>query len=310
MPDILSAVLRALSFVLQLQAAGAVFFAAAFGPALTISLTGIRALARSTALAAILAVAAHYALESARMAGDLSGVLDTSLQGTAWASTIGASFAVRILGLLLIVAGMRAAPGRLGASRFFAAPVGTGRPFSLGRFSARGFTIVGVTGAVLVAVSFTLTGHTTTNARRWLLAPLLLAHLLIVAFWFGALWPLCLVTLRESRERMARVIAVFSAAAVWLVPLILVAGAAMAVLLLPDVAALLQPYGVLLIAKVVLFAVLLGLAALNKWRFGPAIQRGDTQAARGFRRCVVSEYVLIVAVLSVTAVMTTFFSPE
>jgi putative copper export protein len=84
----------------------------------------------------------------------------------------------------------------------------------------------------------------------------------------------------------------------------------MAALLLPDVAALLQPYGELLIAKVVLFAVLLGLAALNKWRFGPAIERGDTQAARGFRRCVVSEYVLIVAVLSVTAVMTTFFSPE
>jgi hypothetical protein len=90
MPDILSAVLRALSFVLQLQAAGAVFFAAAFGPALTISLTGIRALARSTALAAILAVAAQYALESARMAGEMSGVFDASLQGTAWASTTGA----------------------------------------------------------------------------------------------------------------------------------------------------------------------------------------------------------------------------
>jgi putative copper export protein len=139
---------------------------------------------------------------------------------------------------------------------------------------------------------------------------LLLAHLLIVAFWFGALWPLYLVTLRESRERMARVIAVFSAAAVWLVPVILVAGVAIAALLLPDIAALLQPYGELLIAKVVLFAVLLGLAALNKWRFGPAMERGDTQAARGFRRSVVSEYVLIAAVLSVTAVMTTFFSPE
>ena len=32
-PDILSVVLRALSFVLQLQAAGTVFFVAAFGPA-------------------------------------------------------------------------------------------------------------------------------------------------------------------------------------------------------------------------------------------------------------------------------------
>jgi putative copper resistance protein D len=310
MPDILSVILRALSFVLQLQAAGAVFFAAAFGPALTVSLKGIRTLARWTALAAILAVAAQYALESARMAGDMSGVFDPSLQGMAWASTTGGSFAVRILGLLLIVAGMRAAPGRIAADRFFSSPVPRPRPVAFGRFSARGFTIVGVTGAVLVAVSFTLTGHTASDGRRWLLAPLLLAHLLIVAFWFGALWPLCLITLRESRDRMARVIALFSAAAVWLVPLILVAGLAMAALLLPNSAALLQPYGEILIAKVVLFAVLLGLAALNKWRFGPAIERGDLQAARGFRRSTISEYVLIAAVLAVTAVMTTFFSPE
>jgi hypothetical protein len=38
---------------------------------------------------------------SARMAGEMSGVFDPSLQGTAWASTTGASFAVRILGLLV-----------------------------------------------------------------------------------------------------------------------------------------------------------------------------------------------------------------
>jgi copper resistance protein D len=307
--DILSVVLRAVSFVLLFQAAGAVFFAAAFGPALTISLTGIRALTRTTAFAAILAVAAHYVLESARMAGDMSGIVDGSLQGQVWNSSSGAAFAVRILGLLLIVAGARTAPGRLAASRFFAGAAPS-RPFAAGRFSARGFTIVGVTGAVLVAVSFALTGHTSTNARRSLLVPLLLAHLLIVAFWFGALWPLCLVTLRESRERVARVITVFSAAAAWLVPLILVAGVAMAALLVPNIAALTQPYGEFLLAKAGLFAALLGLAAFNKWRFAPAIARGDPQAAPRFRRVALSEYVLITAVLSVTAVMTTFFSPD
>ena len=75
MADILSVVLRALSFVLQLQAAGAVFFAAAFGPALTISLTGIRSLARTTALLAILAVALGMGV--GRM-----GCLLTELPGT------------------------------------------------------------------------------------------------------------------------------------------------------------------------------------------------------------------------------------
>ena len=72
-----------------------------------------------------------------------------------------------------------------------------------------------------------------------------------------------------------------------------------------------QPYGELVIAKVALFAVLLALAAFNKWRFGPALAGdGDLAAGQRFRRMVIAEYVLIVVVLAVTAVMTTFFSPE
>jgi copper resistance protein D len=94
------------------------------------------------------------------------------------------------------------------------------------------------------------------------------------------------------------------------VPLILVAGVAMAALLLPGVAALRQPYGELLLAKVVLFVALLGCGAFNKWRLGPALGRGELQAARRFRGVVIAECVLMVAVLSVTAVMTTFYSPE
>jgi len=310
MSDTLSVIFRVLSFVLQLQAAGAVFFAAAFGPALTISLAGIRKVARVSAIAAVFAVAGHYVLEAARMSDDLSGMFDLSLQTMAWNSTAGGSFIVRELGLLLVIAGMRAVPARVTAHHIFAASVGSPFAVLFKRLTARGFTLVGVGGAVLVAVSFTLTGHTAVNARRALLAPLLLAHLLIVAFWFGALWPLCLVTLRESRERTARVLTVFSAAAFWLVPVILLVGVGMAVALLPNVATLMKPYGELLMAKVALFAILMLCAALNKWRFGPAIASGELQAGRRFRRVVITEYVLIAVVLSVTAVMTTFFSPE
>ena len=303
-------VLRALSFVLQLQAAGVVFFAAAFGPALTISLPSIRLLARVTAIAALFVVAGHYLLEAARMAGDMSGMLDSSLQKMAWTSTTGGAFSVRLLGLLLIIAGMQPRSARLTADSLFKSSTLLSPAFAIRRLSARGFTVAGLTGAVLVAASFTLTGHTATSSQRWLLAPLLLAHLLIVAFWFGALWPLCLVTLRESRERTARAVALFSAAAFWLVPLILVAGVALAALLLPDIAALRQPYGELVLAKGALFAVLLGLASLNKWRFGPALGHGDLLAGRSFRRAVIAEYAIIGIVLAVTAVMTTFFSPE
>jgi putative copper export protein len=244
------------------------------------------------------------------MAGEWAGLLDLSLQTMAWNSTAGGSFIVRELGLLLIIAGMRTVPARVTAHNIFAASVGSPVAVFWRRLTARGVTLVGVAGALIVAVSFTLTGHVSVSPHRGLLVPLLLAHLLIVAFWFGALWPLCLVTLRESRERTARVIAVFSAAAFWLVPMIFLVGAGITAALLPNVAALMKPYGELVMAKAALYAVLLGLGALNKWRFGPAIGGGDLQAGRRFRIVLIVEYVLIAAVLSVTAVMTTFFSPE
>ncbi len=299
LPDILSAILRALSFVLQLQAAGAVFFAAAFGPALTISLASVRSLARGTAFAALFAVAAHYVLQAARMAGDMSGVFDGSLQSMAWTSTAGGAFSVKVLALLLIIAGMQAPSATLAVNS----------TLWLRRLSSRGFTIVGIAGAVLVAGSFALTGHTVTSPNRAILAPLLLTHLLIVTFWLGSLLPLYLVSLREPRERASRVVTLFSAGAFWLVPLILLVGAALTALLLPDVAALGKPYGELVLAKVALFGVLMLLAALNKWRYGPALEGADLSAGRSFRRVVMTEYILIVVVLSVTAVMTTFFSP-
>jgi putative copper export protein len=205
---------------------------------------------------------------------------------------------------------MRSSSARLTAERFLKSPAKTSPTLWLRHLSSRGFTVVGITGAVLVAASFTLTGHTFASPRRWLLAPLLLTHLLIIAFWLGALWPLWLITRRESRERAARAVALFSAAAFWLVPLILVAGVAVAVLLLPNLQALRQSYGELVLAKVGLFALLLFLAALNKWRFGPALAGSNLSAGRTFRRVVIVEFVIIVVVLSVTAVMTTFFSPE
>jgi putative copper export protein len=171
-------------------------------------------------------------------------------------------------------------------------------------------TALAVTGAVIVAAAFTFVGHTTTHPMRWLLIVLLLAHLLVVAFWFGALLPLYQISTRESPAVAGRVVADFSARAVWLVPGIFVAGLILAVMLLPDLAALFTTYGALLIAKVIGFAVLMLLAMLNKWRYGPALERGDAAAGRAFRRSLIAEYVLIAATLCVTAVLTTFYSPE
>jgi putative copper export protein len=108
----------------------------------------------------------------------------------------------------------------------------------------------------------------------------------------------------------ATAINAFSAMALWIVPMLFVAGVALAALLLPDLATLRTTYGQLLIVKVAGFVLLMGLAALNKWRLGPPIATGDVRVASVFRGSLKAEYVLIAGVLSVTAVLTSLYSPD
>lgn len=284
MPDVLSVILRALSFVLLFQAAGVAMFVAIFGRRLESSDGSIRRLGQAAALAGLALCTGHYTMEAARMAGEMSGLWDSALQEMSWNSPARDALICRLLGLLLIAVGLQGRSGR--------------------------WTIVALGGAVLATGAFTLTGHTSVNAHRGALATLLMLHLLILAFWFGALWPLIVASSRETAARATDLIERFTAVATWLVPVILLAGIVMAVLLLPNLSALNEPYGRLLIAKLLGFALLMGLAAANKWWLGPALAHGAVPSVRWFRRSVAAEYVLIAAVLTITAVMTSFFSPE
>jgi putative copper export protein len=174
---------------------------------------------------------------------------------------------------------------------------------------AAGLTLTAV-GLLQVLGAFTLVGHTATHPQRWLLGLLLLVHLLIVAFWFGALVPLLRASSLERANSAGIVIAAFSAVALWFVPVIFVAGVCLAIFLVGTLEGLRTTYGALLLAKVALFAVLLGLGALNKWRLGPGVARADPRALAHFRRSIMAEYLLIAVVLGVTAVLTTFYSPD
>ena len=282
--DILSVSLRALAFVALLQAGGIVLVYALGQPELPATEPALRRIGIFSALLAVIVLVAQYALEAARMSGELGGALDPALQGVVLRSAGSVTLSWRVLGLSLIVAALR----HRGAER----------------------SLAGAIGVVILLASFTLVGHTANSALRWLLSPVLLAHLCAVAFWFGALVPLYLVSAHEPAETGARVVAQFSARALWLVAALFAAGVVLAAGLLPDLAALRRPYGLLLLAKVTGFCALMLLAALNRWRFGPALRSGEAAAGRRFRSVVAAEYALMVTVLCVTAVMTTFFSPE
>ena len=278
-PDALSILLRAASFVALLQAAGIPLFMALFSGHLTAAAGEIRSVGVRSAAVAVPLLAAQFALEAARMAGEYAGVLDWSMQRMVLGSAVAAAFAVRVLGAVLIATGLS----------------GRSRPAQA----------IAYAGVLLVAVSFALSGHTAVHPMRWLLAPALVIHLLVAAFWLGAIAALYLVTLRETAGA-ARVIEAFSKVALWIVPLLAVAGVVMVLLLLPGLGAFAQPYGRLLLIKMTGFVLLMGLAAANRWRLGPAVATGAT---RGFKRSLVVEYLLIAAVLGATATMTTLYSP-
>jgi putative copper export protein len=283
MTDWLWLALRAAGLVLTLQAAGGALFSAGFGRRLAAAAPAIDGVRLRVTRAALAVLALQVLVEPVHLADDWSGLGDADLLRLFLGSSTATAMGVRFVGLTCLVLALRR-------------PALYRDALSLG-------------GALAVVASFLLTGHTSVDPQRLVLAPLLFIHLGIVAFWFGSLWPLRQVISLEARTAAARVVAAFSVAAIWLVPVIALAGASMAVLLLPDVAALWQPYGRLLLVKVALFALLMGLAALNRLRLTPALAHGERQAPARLGTSIAVEYTLICATLVVTAVMTGSYSP-
>ncbi len=282
--DSLVLALRALSFVAIFQAAGNALFVEVFRAGLSpASEERIRTHARIAAVAALCLAVLHYVLTPARMAGSLGGTFDQSLDALLLESNAGSAHIVRVVGLALLV-------------------------LSLDRAS-RLNSIATVGGVALTVVSFALMGHTAIHPLRWLLAPLLLVHVAVAAFWFGALWPLHRVVSLEPSHIASAVVARFSWIALRCVPLILVCGALLALVMIRSIAELLTPYGAIVLGKTLAFGGLMWLAALNKWRFAPRLAVGAA-AARSFKRTVVAEWVVLAGVLVATALLTSLFAPE
>lgn len=277
-------VLRAAVFVTLLQAAGAALFLNLFDRHLPLSGDAVRRLGSAAAAAGVALVVARYLLEPVRMTGTLSGVLDASMHEFLLTSNLGLAQLARLAGAGIVGLAL----------------------LQSSRLRHR----LALAGVLLIAVSFSLMGHTAASDQRWILGALLALHVLAAAYWFGSLIPLYVACGRESLSDTGSLVARFSSVAIRIVPLIFLAGIGMAILLLPSLGSLGSPYGLLLIAKVLVFTVLMGIACLNKFRLGPAVAFGHVPSLVLLRRCVAIEVWLIAVVLTVTAAMTTLYSPE
>jgi putative copper resistance protein D len=238
-----------------------------------------RGLAVVFAVLGLMATILAFSLRGANLTGDVSGMTDPEMLGLLWTTPVGTALLLRLVGLGLLLAGL---------------------------FIGRVGTWVSVFGGVLAIWSFDHVGHV--SALDTILLDIALTlHLLAVALWIGVLTPL--KRLASSSFTYASAAGVghrFGVVASVSVPLLIIAGGYMSYQLVGSFSALISTgYGQALIIKVLLVGLLLGLAAANKLRFIPALRAGDPAAADHLSKSISVEWLVILAVLGTTAVLTT-----
>ena len=149
-------------------------------------------------------------------------------------------------------------------------------------------------------LSLAISGHAATASPQWLTGPAVFIHGVAVAFWVGALAPL----LALSRKRTGEVLPVllrFSRIAVPVVGALALTGFGLAIVQLESFGALIGTrYGIILLVKLILVAILLGLAALNRYLVTPAI-KADPSNVRTLKGVVFYECIAVVLILAVVA---------
>jgi copper transport protein len=151
-----------------------------------------------------------------------------------------------------------------------------------------------------IGISLAMSGHAATASPQWLTRPVMFLHGVGVAFWVGALAPLLAMAWRPT-ERLLPVLHRFSRVAVPVVAVLALTGLTLAVIQLQSFGALIDTkYGIILSIKLTLVLVLLGLAALNRFRLTPALAH-DPLNTRPLVRSILFECLVVVGILAVVA---------
>ena len=227
--------------------------------------------------------AARISLLDASMSGNPADMFDLSSAGMILSAGEGWAIALRIVGLMLCAAALKA-----------------------GRVSRAAACV----GALLAAASFAAVGHVHALKPDRLPTMLLILHLACVAFWLGALWPLLHVARARDDALTAKLAARFGAIALYAVGLLVGAGLLLAYQLLGSLSALWSSaYGRMLSLKLLLVAALLCAAAVNRLWLTPRLRAGDAAAAAALRRSIRLEMLVGGLILLVTAAFTSLSGP-
>lgn len=131
-------------------------------------------------------------------------------------------------------------------------------------------------------------------------------HLAAAACWLAALLRFVIGVLRgEPATASARHLARFAATGTVIVTLLVVTGIINVGLIAGWALPPRSLWTALLAVKLALFAAMLGLAALNRWRLTPALERGEANARAALKRSLCAELACGLALVGVVAVLGT-----
>lgn len=290
--EMVDALVRWLMYAASLVAIGGVLFLWQVhdhngGPAET---DALRWWVQAAALVGVTATLVTLATHGAVLAGaGPFGLLDHHSMARAASGAFGASIVLRLLGLVYVAYAVR-------------------------RLPAPSAQMVATVGSLVVLASFLLVGHTATSEPRALVVVANLVHTLTGAAWIGGL-VLLAVTLRHRRvsgdlQRAGGVVRRFSTVAMGTVAAAVVAGTALALVEIPGPRALVTTgYGLTLLTKIVLVAVVIAVAAYNQRRLVPAVEAGEATVWTQLRLTVGIEITGLVLVLLATALLVDLAPP-
>ncbi|MEX1032060.1 MAG: CopD family protein [Cellvibrionaceae bacterium] len=162
-------------------------------------------------------------------------------------------------------------------------------------------------GSVSLLLSFSLAGHL---AEQKFLTRLTLAlHVLAMALWLGALYPLLHLMRSEGPAQAQPTMKRFGRLAVGIVGLLVACGIWLGLVLIPDFGSLLSTgHGRTLGIKLFLVGLLLLLAAGNKWFWVPRLP--ESKASSGLSISIRGELALGILILIATAVLANLVGPH
>ena len=277
---VLAILAKAIDYSAALLAMGGVLFSVIFAKRADASVLQLaRKFAVGAALVGIVVLAIRFGVRAARISGmGFEGATDPMMLGFVWESPLGTAAIWRGIGELAILTILVPRIGQW----------------------------ISLVGTAAVAISFSQVGHALGEPRA-ALAFLLVLHLLAAAFWVGALVPLRRAALDPDG---ADLLHHFGNLAAFGVAVLIIAGTTLAWLLSGSVTSLFgTAYGLALVVKIAIVAVLLGFAAWNKVRLVPALRAEKPGAAHALRRSISMEILAVVMILLATATITSVTTP-